>query len=64
MCDNCKCSQSFSSLQMTELIKTHGLRAILIVLAVTARTVAREDNHPGYGMIANKLDGLAELIRR
>ena len=62
--DNNKYNKVFSTSQAQELIKTHGLRAILNILSIAARANARDGDHPGYELVANKLAALTDLIKR
>ena len=59
-----KCNKVFSTSQAEELIKTHGLRAILNILSIAARANARDGDHPGYDLVATKLYDLTNLIKR
>lgn len=64
MCIDCKCAKSFSTSQAEELIKKHGLTTILFILSLASRNVSKDGDHPGYDLVADRLNHLTELIKK
>lgn len=59
-----KLKKTFSIPQADKLIKKYGLKDVLLILSIAARTANKDGDNPGYELVAKKLNELTNLLRK
>lgn len=55
--------KTFSILDADVLIKQYGLKEVLLILSIVAKTANKNGDNPGYELVSKKLKDITELLR-